>query len=879
MPRTLQTLFDGFAAHRALPAVIRFEADDRPPHRLTYGELEDRALRLAGGLAAGGVRPGDPVGLFAPNSAEWIIARLALIACGALATPFDNDLPPEALRQQLADSGCRRIFTTARHLAALREAAPAEIEPILLDAETETDGAVPWTALFGAPLDPMPAAAPEDPVALFYTSGTTGRPKAVPLTHANILSNLDGILAMGVVRPGDRVLLPLPLHHSYPFIVGMLAPLMSGAAIVLPAGITGPQLARALQEAEVATIVGVPRLYRAIADGLAARVAGRGRLAAAAFEAMLRASIVARERFGIDLGWRLFRPIRAQFAPKLRLLASGGAHLDPEVGRRLEGLGFEVLSGYGLVETASIATFNPRGRNRMGSAGLPAPGVSIRIADPDAEGRGEVQIRGPNVFSGYRNNPEANATAFTADGWFRSGDLGRLDDDGYLFITGRAKEMIVLPGGKNVAPEEVEAVYAESPYVREIVVLERDEALVGLVVPDLEAVAAAGSGRIGDLLRVSFAELGARLPPFKRISGFAVTREELPKTRLGKYRRHLIPPIYERAERGEPPPPVELSPEDRALLERPRARAVWDFLESRFPGRQLSLDTSPQLDLGIDSLAWVGLGMEMESRLGLHLPESALSRVATLRDLLHEAERAGEASGAAAPGDALSGLLSGKERWLAPTGPVETALGRPLLAGVKVFARICFRLRAEGVERVPTEGPLIIAPNHASDLDPFMIGAALTYAHLRNLYWGADAGRAFAHPVLGRLARIVHLFPVDDRAPGASLDMATEVLKRGRILVWFPEQWRSPDGSLQRFLPGIGLLVERTGAPVVPARIIGTFEAMPRTARAPKPGRVSVRFGAPVAAADLLAPGEEPDPHKRVAARVRDAVAALPATH
>src|SRR5690606_17598517 len=261
----------------------------------------------------------------------------------------------------------------------LREAAPAEIEPILLDAETETDGAVPWTALFGAPLDPMPAAAPEDPVALFYTSGTTGRPKAVPLTHANILSNLDGILAMGVVRPGDRVLLPLPLHHSYPFIVGMLAPLMSGAAIVLPAGITGPQLARALQEAEVATIVGVPRLYRAIADGLAARVAGRGRLAAAAFEAMLRASVVARARFG-----------------------------------------FEVLSGYGLVETASIATFNPRGRNRMGSAGLPAPGVSIRIADPDAEGRGEVQIRGPNVFSGYRNNPEANATAFTADGWFRS---------------------------------------------------------------------------------------------------------------------------------------------------------------------------------------------------------------------------------------------------------------------------------------------------------------------------------------------------------------------------------------------------------------------------------------------------------------------------
>ena len=866
--RTLQTLFAGFAAHRDRPAVIRFEGERLSS--LTYGALSDQALRLAGGLAAAGLRPGEPVGLFAPNSPEWITARLALIACGALATPLDNDLPQEALRQQLADSLCRRIFTVARQLPNLRAAAAGPLEPILLDAEADADEAPSWRSLCAAPLDPLPFVAPDDPVALFYTSGTTGRPKAVPLTHANILSNLDGILAMGVVRPGDRVLLPLPLHHSYPFIVGMLAPLLSGAAIVLPAGVTGPQLATALREADVATIVGVPRLYRAIADGLEARIASRGRAAARAFRAALAGTAAVKERTGFDAGGVLFRPLRAQFAPKLRLLASGGAHLDAGVGRRLEALGFEALSGYGLVETASVASFNPRGRNRLGSAGLPAPGVEIRIADPDERGHGEVQIRGPNVFSGYRGNPEANAQAFTPDGWFRSGDLGFLDRDGYLFIVGRLKEMIVLAGGKNLAPEEVESVYAQSPYAKEIVALERDGDLVGLVVPDLEAAQAQG-GRLDDLLRVSFAELGAQLPPWKRISGFAITREALPKTQLGKYRRHLIPPIWERAQRGEAPPPAEPSPADRALLEEPRARALWRLLQERFPDRRLDLDMSPQLDLGIDSLAWVGLSLEVENRLGLRFSEEALARVATLRDLLREAERADAGEGAAP----ARGPLAEKERWLAPPGAVEEALGRALLLPVRLFATSYLNLRAVGVENVPAKGPLIIAANHVSDLDPFMVGAALPYGHLRQLYWGADATRAFGHPVLGRLARIAHLFPVDDRAPGASLDMATEVLQRGRILVWFPEQWRSPDGRLQRFLPGIGLLVERSGAAVAPAHIAGTFESMPRTARAPRPGRVTVTFGPPIPAARLLAPGGDPDPHRRVAERLRDAVAAL----
>ncbi|MEE9250015.1 MAG: AMP-binding protein, partial [Alphaproteobacteria bacterium] len=707
---------------------------------------------------------------------QWVLARLALIAVGATAVLLDDSLSEVELSRAIADSGCRRIFTTSEHVAAMPSITEAELEVFVLDsAENAADGTESWETLLGERPPGLPELSPEDVAALFYTSGTTGPPKGVPLTHANIRSNLDALLAQGLLKSGERVLLPLPLHHSYPFIVGMLITLASGSAMVLPEGVSGPQIARALREGEVTVIVGVPRLYEALYAGIEGRIRARGRLPAVAFRALLGASLRLRRHFGLRLGRLLFRPLHLELAPHLRLLASGGARLDPELCWRLEGLGWEVLGGYGLVETASISTFNPRGRVRMESVGLPAPGVEVRIDRPDAEGRGEVLIRGPNVFAGYRNNPEANREAFTDDGWFRTGDLGVLDEDGYLHFTGRVKEMIVLPDGKNVAPEEVEAVYAESPYVREIAVLEWNGTLAGLVVPELEAVRQARSGRIEDLVRVTLAELSSRLSPYKRLSGFAITRETLPRTHLGKYRRHLLPDMYQRAERGEGPPARAPSEEDRALLDSPRVQKVWSWLESRFPNRRISLETSPQLDLGIDSLAWVELSMELERRAGVRLSEEQIARVVTLRDLLREVEGAAEKEKPEREerADLPTRIMPDMERWLGPIGPGLTALGWVLYGTGWLLARVLFRLRVRGLERVPNSGPLIVATNHVSDLDPFIIGAALSYRHLRQAYWGADAERVFRTP-LRLLGRAAHLFPVDDRKPGASLAMAME---------------------------------------------------------------------------------------------------------
>ncbi len=836
---TLQAVVHGLDAGGDRVAVMAF--GDEGVETLTFRDLKARSLGMAENLAADGLAPGEPVVLFAPNSPRWVVARLALIAADALCVPVADDADAATLHAQLADSGAARLFTTAELLPTAREAvADLTDPPAIHGLDALPDGPA------GDPA-PLPRAAPDAPVALFYTSGTTGPPKAVPLTHANILTNLKILHDLGLIGPDDRVCLPLPLHHAYPFIVGLMLPLAAGAGVVLPAGVTGPELVHALGHGRASAMVGVPRLYDALVAGLADRARARGRAGRVAFDGLLGLSGLLHRRFGVRAGRWLLRPVHRAFAPHLRLLASGGARLEAATARRLAALGYEVLTGYGLVETTSIATFNRPGAARFGTAGRPGPATGMRLRSVEGLDHPEIQFRGPIVFDGYRNNPAANAEAFTADGWFRTGDLGRLDADGFLVIAGRVKETIVTPGGKNITPEAVEAVYAQSPFVREIAVLQHEDRLVALVVPDMDAVRAHGAGSPADPVRVDLQRLGAGLPGYQRLADFALTRDALPRNQLGKYRRHALPALYEQARYGTGGRRAgTLSAADAERLQGDRARALMAWLRERFPGAPLDPDASLQMDLGIDSLAWVNLALDLERRLGVGLDEGAVARLVTVRDLVDAVEAAPAAGGAArAAPDA--------DRWLAPRGPAALAAGRGLHAAARLLARAVFRLRVRGRAHLPRDGPVILAANHASDLDPLVLGAALPWRVARRAWWGADARRVFGRRPGRLLARVVPLFPVDDRTPAASLDAAARVLERGGMLLWFPEEWRSPTGELQPFRPGIGNLLRRTGAPVVPVHIDGTFEAMPRTARLPRPRPVTVTFGAPVAAEAVVA--------------------------
>lgn len=866
---TLQDLVRSLGERGAHPAVLTV-AEDGSTTATSYAELGDTALKLASGMLAAGLKPGEPVLLFGPNSAAWITVRLALAAIGAVAVALDDLTTDAELAVLVPESGARVAFAAGAHMPRL-EALPRAEDLRLLALD---DAAAPsWRMLLDAPDRALPTVAPESDCMLVFTSGTTGTPKAFLLSHANLATNINGLVTARIVGPDDRALLPLPLHHVYPLTVGCLTALASGTTIVIPASITGPQIVRALQHARVTVIVGVPRLYAALIGALEAQVAARGRIARKLFESMLRLSIAVRRRFDWRIGRTLFAALHRRLAADLRLMASGGARFEADLIWKLEGLGWEVLSGYGLAETASILTANRHRHVKIGSEGMPLPGARLRIAAPGADGVGEIETTGPSVFRGYRNNAEANAAAFTPDGWFRTGDLGLIDADGYVYIAGRVKEMIVLGGGKNIFPEELEKIYADSPYIREFAVLESAGTLVALVVPDFEAIAATGNRRVEDIMRVTLGERAATLPSFQRIAGFAVTREPLPRTRLGKYQRFLLPELYARAKSGMAPRgPAEFTSEDRALLAQSPAREIWEWLVARYPGKMLSLDLSPQLDLGIDSLEWVTMTLEIAERFGIDLTEQDAADAVTLRDLVI---RASARAAAREPGPAPMG--AGQDQgWLDPPGAFAQAAGEVLRLINKGLMRGIFRLRVEGLENVPAHGPFVIACNHLSDLDPLVVAAALDRARLRQVWWGADFGRLFGTRAGRGLARIAHIFPVDERMPATAIASGVAVLARGNALVWFPESWRSPDGELQAFLSGIGHLLSRVPVPVVPARISGTFEAMPRGRRMPRPVPLRIAFGPPLDPGEFASRGAGDTTPARIANALRDAVAALP---
>ena len=832
--------------------------------------LADQVRRIAGGLRQAGVGAGDAVLLIGPNSVAWVTVRLAIALVDAVAVACDDQAGAAEVAAIGRDAGARVAFASLSHAAQVRDAVG---RPVYLLQDEEVEGFASWRRLAAEPVLPhaeAPAAA--DPTMVVYTSGTTGAPKSFVLTHGNIAANVEALLATNVIGQHDRVLLPLPLHHVFPLLVGLMTTLASGARLVFPEAATGPQIAAAIKAGGVTVIVGVPRLYTALLAGIEARVAARGALAATAFRALLALSRRF-DRIGWRIGRRLFAGLHRQIGPGLRLMVSGGAKLEPAAVARLEALGWEVLSGYGLAETASMFTGNLPWRKRRGSEGRPLGGGDMRIAEPDGEGIGEIQLRGPNVFAGYRDNPEANRTAFTADGWFRTGDLGRIDADGFLTVTGRLKEQLVLGGGKKVMPEELERHYAANPQIRELAVLERDGKLVAIVLPDPLALGAAGVTRPADAIRVALAERSQSLPPYQRIAGFALAREPLPRTRLGKFQRFRLPTLYDAILRGEDrPAPRALSAEDLALVETSPGRDVWDLFTARYADRGIHLDSNLALDLGVDSLEWMTVALELEARLGIRITEELIAGVTTVRQLiaaLAAAARDGQAIGPQAAGS------PDLDPWLRPTGPLLSALGL-VLYGLNRFAlALYFRLRAHGRENVPAAGPFVVIANHASDLDPPALAAALSWRRLRGVYWAGDMRRLFGSPLKNAFARAVHLFPVDERSPAATLTSAKVVLARRRGLIWFPESWRTPNGELQRFLPGIGIVLADDPVPVVPAYIAGTYEALPRTRRWPRPVRLSIRFGPAIAAERIRALAAEPDGAARIVEVLREAVAAL----
>lgn len=865
----LDDLIAAFPERGARPAIVTFAADGEASS-VSYAALHEDLSRFAHGLGQM-TRDGACVLLWAPNSAAWITAYLGIVAAGGVVIPLDDQAGAEGLRVVLAQNALGTVVTVTAHLEVLREAGISEDEPILLlDADNDKRN---WRRIMSGCRVARRTAVDDRCVAvLLYTSGTTGTPKGVPLTHQNLMSNVRGLLGAGIVRRSDRVLLPLPLHHAYPATVGMLTVLARGATIVLPSGITGPELAAAANRAAATILVGVPRLYEALLESISAAVHARSSAVRTWFGFMVHVAGAIRRLIGVNIGPFVFRSLHRRVGGSLRMLASGGARLDPDIARRLEALGWLVLTGYGLTETSPVVSFNVPETRRLETQGRALKGVELRVDEPSGEGRGEIQVRGLNVFSGYWRNTGATERAFTRDGWFRTGDAGFLDPDGFLHVLGRQSDVIVLSDGKKISPEALERRYEQSPYIREVALLAPEGSLLALVVPDEDAVRGRGTMSEQSLLRDELDTVSSALPSWQRISGYRLLRQNLPRTRLGKLRRHLLPALYATSLTSSTESKIAVpDDDDRRLLQSAHAAPVWRWLNERYAG--VTLDSSPQLDLGIDSLGWVSLTTEMEQRFGVSPGSEKLSRVVTVRDLLLAVDDSARGEPKQTGTDVRTAESA---RYLEVPGPAWRFLASLIMAGVRMLMAGPYRLRVVGRNNLPSGGPFLITPNHCSYLDPLVVAAALPPSLRRRTCWAGWAGKMHKNPVWRTVSRSLRVFPVNpDQDIGGAIRLGAKALAAGDLLVWFPEGRRSPDGRLHRFRPGIGVLLEQMPVPVVPVFIEGTSRAWPPRRRWPRFRPLTVTFGPARSPEWLRDNGDGEDVPVRISDGLARTVAAL----
>ncbi len=514
-----------------------------------------RAVRaFAALLEREGVRTGARVALQADNRPEWGLAYLAVLAAGAVVVPLDAMLKEQEVGEILATAEATHAIGDARHLPLLAAAKAARL-PVLRLLSLDPEPVLPhWEQAqreYAAAPPRSPQVDPHDLAVLIFTSGTTGLAKGVMLSHHNLLTNVESVVRTFEFGPADRFLSILPLHHTFESTGGLLCPLRVGASVCYARGLASRELREDMNSSGATLFIGVPLLYEKLMTAIDKGIDDAPLPARMFARTLLGTTRWVRKLTGLRVGRTLVRPLRQKAGlDRLRMFVTGAAPFAPAVFWRYIDFGWPMLEGYGLTETSPVVCANRLPSPTPGAVGWPIPGIEVKIHEPDTEGDGEVAVRGPNIMLGYWRKPGLTAEVIR-DGWFHTGDLGRVQPDGRVRITGRLKNMIATAAGKKIYPEEIEVQLANSPYVLEVVVVggrdargEREE-VHAHVYPNLPALAAhaQGQGRTCDdayVEAVLKAEVAARceaLAPYKRVRKVHVRKTEFLKTTTGKIRR------------------------------------------------------------------------------------------------------------------------------------------------------------------------------------------------------------------------------------------------------------------------------------------------------------------------------------------------------
>ena len=825
------------AADRAPSALALSYFAGNEQRDVSYRAFCQRARAAARRLQEAGVEPGARVLISGLNHPDWSQVAFGVLYAGATLVPVDPALTPE------------QVQNIARR---------ARIEVAVVDKKARTQFEAGLMSLSNAPriLDLHLTAAPgpagglradeieADALAsLLFTSGTTGDPKGVMLSHRNFASLISSLSSVFDLAKQDRLLSVLPLHHTFEFSCGLLLPLAAGAQVYYLDELSGERLLYALKEGRITAMVGVPALWQLLERRLKQRLDEVEGWTKVALQLARGANRLLKEEWGVDASSLLFRRVHQELGGHLRTLISGGAALPKETHRLFAELGLPLAEGYGLTEAAPVLSVaSGTDGDAAGTVGRAIPGVELQLRNLDDKGVGEVVAKGGNVMRGYFENEEATRDVLDADGWLRTGDLGRFDDDGRLVIVGRAKDVVVTSSGENIYLDDVEDQIGEITQVKEYTLLGVDDpkggerlALVWVPADRNASALEAAKESLGTALR--------KLPVVFRPSIVDVCNDdELPKTATLKVKRRQVKEYLNQklaAAKDEVDDAKDTQPEGISLF------AVRNAIAA-VAGMELS-EIAPHLrmaqDLAFDSLMWVELAGTVEPIFGKPDPE----RLHRCESVLDVANYLGALRNDASPT---------RSRTWAPVEEnkvqIPGILRAPARRGIGFMQSELYRRVYEtvvaGASNIPQNQTTIVVANHCSHLDTGLVkyalgqyGNALTPLAAKDYFFEGNPYK------VAFFEQLTNLAPIDrESGSGLAFEQAVDVVKEGRVVLIFPEGTRREDGTLGGFKPLVGRLSLTTQVAVLPMHLSGTYEAFPRGAKMPKRGTLRARIGPPL---------------------------------
>jgi len=744
------------------------------------------------------------------NRPEYIYAVYGIWLAGGTAVPVDFMSVPNEIAYIIDDCKPTMVFTSKSSLKNVEDSiSAAKHKEIKINVFEELSLPEETSETEDIDFDDR-----ERTALLIYTSGTTGDPKGVMLSFTNLLSNVEKVVEAGYYKSDDTALMILPLHHIFPLMGTMVAVFSGGGATAIVPSLKSEDIMAMMAKSKPTMIIGVPRFYEMLVRGIMNKING---------------SFVAKNLFKLAKALNslafsriVFKSVSKKFGGHVRFLISGGAKLDPSTWHVFKTLGFVVAEGYGMTEAAPMITFPRHGEEKAGSVGSELEKGCVKIVD------GEIVTKGRNIMKGYYNKPEETAEVLK-DGWLYTGDLGEFDKQGRLYITGRKKELIVLPSGKNISPHEVEkGLESQSDLILEAAIMLKNNALSAILRLDEELLAERQVPNIEEFARWEIIDrYNTSASHHKKILDFILIKEPLPRTRLGKLQRFKLDDFLK--EKDESKKTVE-TPEDESYKE-------FVSILKKFTDKEVSFNDHIEIDLGFDSLDKIELAGAVSSKWGVKLSEEDLAKNSTV-EKLYKFIKENEGK----PVEKATDLRSIIKENVNLDLPKSAFYHRWIRFYLSVIVRFFFRIRHQGMSNIP-KSPFILAPNHQSFIDGLFVVMKLKPSEFKKVYFFAKE-KHFKRGWKRYLANRNNIIIMKDGEGVAdSLKKMAQVLKKGRSVIIFPEGTRTRDGMLNEFKQSFALLACELNIPVVPVAIKGAYEAFPKGRKIPHPfKRVDVEY-------------------------------------